>query len=86
MVNVSIVGELDDELGYDKYDVGNKKMDNTRNSYGKPVRLDRLRQHNRRITDKILPMQLTPLKIIYTVIYGFHSFCLKCVSNNSSYH
>lgn len=34
IVNGSLEGELDDELGYDKYDVQNKETDNSRNGYG----------------------------------------------------
>ncbi len=34
MVNGSLEGELDDELGYEKYDVLNKEIDNSRNGYG----------------------------------------------------
>ena len=34
MVNGSLAGELDDELGYDKYDVENKETDNSRNGFG----------------------------------------------------
>jgi len=34
MVNGSLEGELDDELGYDKYDVENKETDNSRNGFG----------------------------------------------------
>jgi putative transposase len=34
MVNGSLEGELDDELGYDKYDVGNKQTGNSRNGFG----------------------------------------------------
>ena len=31
MVNGSLEGELDDELGYEKYDIENKEVDNSRN-------------------------------------------------------
>ena len=34
MVNSSLEGELDDELGYDKYDVRNKLTENARNGFG----------------------------------------------------
>jgi transposase-like protein len=34
IVNGGLEGELDDELGYDKYDVQNKETDNARNGYG----------------------------------------------------
>jgi len=34
IVNGSLEGELDDELGYDRYDVKNKQTDNSRNGYG----------------------------------------------------
>jgi transposase-like protein len=34
MVNGSLEGELDDELGYEKYDIQNKETDNSRNGYG----------------------------------------------------
>jgi len=34
MVNGSLEGELDDEMGYDKYDVRNKETDNSRNGFG----------------------------------------------------
>lgn len=34
MVNGSLEGELDDELGYDKYDAQNKRTDNSRNGFG----------------------------------------------------
>jgi len=34
MVNGSLEGELDDELGYDKYDARNKETDNSRNGFG----------------------------------------------------
>lgn len=34
MVNGSLEGELDDELGYDKYDVRNKQTENARNGFG----------------------------------------------------
>jgi len=34
IVNGSLVGELDDELGYDRYDVQNKETDNSRNGFG----------------------------------------------------
>jgi transposase-like protein len=34
IVNGGLEGELDDELGYDKYDVQNKETDNSRNGYG----------------------------------------------------
>lgn len=34
IVNGSLEGELDDELGYDRYDTQNKKTDNSRNGYG----------------------------------------------------
>ena len=34
MVNGSLEGELEDELGYEKYDVQNKETDNSRNGYG----------------------------------------------------
>ena len=34
IVNGSLEGELDDELGYEKYDVENKETDNSRNGYG----------------------------------------------------
>jgi transposase-like protein len=34
MVNGSLEGELEDELGYEKYDVENKETDNSRNGYG----------------------------------------------------
>ena len=34
MVSGSLEGELDDELGYEKYDVVNKETDNSRNGYG----------------------------------------------------
>lgn len=35
MVNGSLAGELDDELGYDRYDVGNKQTNNSRNGSGR---------------------------------------------------
>ena len=31
MVNGSLEGELDDELGYEKYDIVNKETENSRN-------------------------------------------------------
>ena len=34
MVNGSIEGELDDELGYEKYDIVNKETEKSRNGYG----------------------------------------------------
>ncbi len=34
MVNGSLEGELDDELGYEKYDIVNKETENSRNGYG----------------------------------------------------
>ena len=34
MVNGSLEGELDDELGYGKYNIQNKETDNSRNGYG----------------------------------------------------
>ena len=34
MVNGSLECELDDELGYDRYDVENKETDNSRNGFG----------------------------------------------------
>jgi len=34
IVNGSLEGELEDELGYEKYDVGNKETDNSRNGFG----------------------------------------------------
>jgi len=34
IVNGSLEGELDDELGYEKYDTQNKETDNSRNGYG----------------------------------------------------
>lgn len=34
MVNGSLDGELDDELGYDKYDVRKKQTKNIRNGFG----------------------------------------------------
>lgn len=34
MVNGSLEGELDDELGYDKYDARNKETSNSRNGFG----------------------------------------------------
>jgi len=34
IVNGSLEGELDDELGYDRYDTQNKETDNSRNGYG----------------------------------------------------
>lgn len=35
IVNGSLEGELDDELGYDKYDIQNKETDNSRNGFGR---------------------------------------------------
>lgn len=34
IVNGSLEGELDDELGYDRYDISKKRTDNSRNGYG----------------------------------------------------
>ena len=34
IVNSSLQGELDEELGYEKYDTQNKETDNSRNGYG----------------------------------------------------
>lgn len=34
MVGGVLEGELDDELGYDRYDIKNKKSTNSRNGYG----------------------------------------------------
>ena len=34
MVNGSLEGELDDELGYNRYDVGSKETSNSRNGFG----------------------------------------------------
>ena len=35
MVNGSLEGELDDELGYEKYDIQNKETDNSKTAMGK---------------------------------------------------
>ena len=58
--------EMDEELGYSKYDYRNKETDNSRNGHSQKT------MHTR-ITDKILPIvkewQERPLETIYAVVF-----------------